>query len=751
MNTILFYLMLSGVLLQHGSKDIGSSSLFISENHNSFKGTSVLLSPLLCTGILGENVLNEGDFGSGTPNVLAIDPEIAPGYEYDASPPPNNGFYTITNNTSSWGSFASTWINIGDNSPDDNGYMMVVNASFDPGIFYKTTLNVCENTTYEFLADIVNLVSPTHEPLIQPNVDFLIDNVVMYSSGDIAQNGQWNQYGFTFTTSSTTSSIQLTLRNNAPGGLGNDLALDNISFRACGPEAFIAPIDAICQNGTLVLNVELGGSQFDTPFFKWITREDGGNWMNVPSANGDSLIVSNPVDGTSYRFLLANSSDNISNPVCRIVSLPITLQVDYSESFITESICGGSSYNFGANVLTEGGIYSETLTNSAGCDSIITLELLVEDSTLQITTINLCEGETYNGQEYSEDTTLTKVFTTFNGCDSTVVTSISVLNAETFSINGPLGICDGSSAVLDAGSFEQFLWSTGETTATITIDSPGTYAVSVTNQAGCSASNAIEISGNGISVEVEIISPNCDVGSTGSIEVVEVMGGAGNYLFGIDGQPLQEVAIFEGLFEGSYTLFVEDDTGCSYEGNVSVIIPEQLTVSLGQNFHITIGESAQLNATTNKPLSKIQWITGGEISCTDCSDPIATPDITTTYSVEVSDLDGCLASDSIIIFVDKLRKVYIPNVFSPNGDGINDLFYISTGEEVLQIKALRIFDRWGGLVYENENFSPNDPNFGWDGKYNKKPNFSGVYVYYALIAFQDEKELIYEGDITLVR
>ncbi|MCB0549235.1 MAG: hypothetical protein KDD19_16775, partial [Phaeodactylibacter sp.] len=190
----------------------------------------------ICTGNLGENIFTAGDFGSGPTNLVLSNPGIAPGYTYTLSPPPSDGFYTVTNNTGAWGGLFSTWLPIRDNSSDPQGYMMVVNASFSAGIFYEQTVDgLCENTLYEFTADVINLIRNSVSNHIKPNVSFLINDEVRYSSGDIPQNEQWNTYGFTFTTEPGETSVKLTLRNNAPGGIGNDLALDNISFRACGP------------------------------------------------------------------------------------------------------------------------------------------------------------------------------------------------------------------------------------------------------------------------------------------------------------------------------------------------------------------------------------------------------------------------------------------------------------------------------------------------------------------------------------
>ncbi len=248
----------------------------------------------ICDGNIGENIFTEGDFGSGPANVLLPDPQIAPGYNYQSNPPPNDGFYTITNNTSSWGSFASNWANIGDNSSDPNGYMMVVNASFTPGLFYEQEVDgLCENTLYVFSADVINLI--TGVGAIKPNVSFLLDGMVLYETGDIPTNAQWNTYGFTFTTAVGQTSLTLALRNNAPGGGGNDLALDNITFRPCGPEALILPTDIanICEDGSPIdLEATILGNQYATPVVQWQQSfDEGATWVDIVGAT-DTVLYS---------------------------------------------------------------------------------------------------------------------------------------------------------------------------------------------------------------------------------------------------------------------------------------------------------------------------------------------------------------------------------------------------------------------------------------------------------------------------
>ena len=211
----------------------------------------------LCNGSLGDNIFKEGDFGRGREVIFPYDPYLAPGYRYTTHTPVHDGQYTITNNIGDWWDNWPTWLRIDDNSNDPYGYMMVFNASYEPGIFYEQNVyNVCENTLYEFSADVINLIRRRANDHLMPNVSFLIDNEEMYHTGYIPQDEKWRTVGFTFTTKPGQTTIRLTLRNNAPGGYGNDLALDNISFRACGPIATvdIEGPDIVCEDGVLPLS-----------------------------------------------------------------------------------------------------------------------------------------------------------------------------------------------------------------------------------------------------------------------------------------------------------------------------------------------------------------------------------------------------------------------------------------------------------------------------------------------------------------
>ena len=331
---------------------------------------------------MGENIFEAGDFGSGTAGIVPVNPGIAPGYAYDPTPPPGDGFYTITSGFGSWDWFFGGWFNVSsDNSADPNGYMMIVNADISPGIFYEQTVDdLCANTLYYFSADVLNIVARASLGHIEPNVSFLLDGQEQYTTGDVPQDETWRTYGFTFMTGPNTTALTLTLRNNAPGGTGNDLAIDNISFRACGPEALILPeeVENICEDGQPIpLTATILGDQFPDPAIQWQRSPDGGtSWEEIPGATGPSIMHTQLSGGFYYyRYLLANSPENLANPKCHIISNVKVVFVQPKFYEIEDTVCKGASYTFNNQMLTETGVYIDSLISALGCDSIVTLRL----------------------------------------------------------------------------------------------------------------------------------------------------------------------------------------------------------------------------------------------------------------------------------------------------------------------------------------------------------------------------------------
>jgi len=209
-----------------------------------------------------------------------------------------------------------------DHTGDPGGYMMLVNASYDPGEFYRATVSgLCSGITYEFSVWIANLYR--RNGYINPNVKFEIRDadtdalIADYISGDIPYTPTftWVRHSLTFTTTAT--SVTLLLINNNPGGVGNDIALDDIAFTPCVPEYKItAPATSICYGDNINLSLNITGTPYSSPEYKW-QKKVSGNWTSLHPGNLDYLTVTaaTPADSGWYRVDVA-SAGNISNPNC---------------------------------------------------------------------------------------------------------------------------------------------------------------------------------------------------------------------------------------------------------------------------------------------------------------------------------------------------------------------------------------------------------------------------------------------------
>ncbi|POY40451.1 hypothetical protein C3L50_07355 [Flavobacterium alvei] len=294
----------------------------------------------MCTGSLGDPVVKI-DFGSGTAiHGSALGTDIT-SYTYTSANFPNDGSYTVESTTNTPGTWWTTTDHTG------GGYMMVVNASFSTtDYFYKNTVTgLCPDTTYEFAAWVMNLLRSNDTS--PPDITFTIESTTgtilgTYSTGSIPLNSSavWKQYGLFFTTPAGVSTVVIRMRNNKAGAApGNDIALDDITFRACGPTVTSAiqnnsntSLD-ICQNDTKSYTLTgTVSSGYSNPAYQWQSSADNGlTWTDISGANSiDYTFVPSSVAGT-YLFRIAVAQNaNIASTSCRVVSNLITFKVGVS-------------------------------------------------------------------------------------------------------------------------------------------------------------------------------------------------------------------------------------------------------------------------------------------------------------------------------------------------------------------------------------------------------------------------------------
>ncbi len=318
------------------------------------------------------------------------------------------------------------------------------------------------------------------------------------------------------------------------------------------------------------------------------------------------------------------------------------------------------------------------------------------------------------------------------------------------------GESDGSAIVGAIGGTAPytFTWSTGDEGIEADGLSAGNYTVTVVDANNCESEVVFSLLEPPLLDLLINVSPiECFDLSSGSIELI-VSGGVAPYTY-VMNETEQAENQFEGLTGGTFDLQVYDANDCLIEEIVWLNTPIPVDVSLGEDIYIDLGESATIQALVNLPMSSLDsifWSSNLETDCNGCLNQLVFPIITTAYSINVDDENGCSDADDITIHVDRNQDVFIPNVFSPNGDGINDVFMIFGNESAPpKVNSLHIYDRWGNKLFEDGDFLANDVNFSWDGSFRSEPQNPGVFVWYAIIEFFDGTKVLYEGDVTLIR
>jgi gliding motility-associated-like protein len=291
----------------------------------------------ICNGSFGDPVVNITFGTPANPDGQQYVP--ASSYIYTNSFCPDDGYYTITSSTANC--FGSTWYTVSSDHTG-GGNFMLVNASFQPGDFFVTKVgNLCPNTTYEFSAWIMNLLNRFNT--ILPNITFHIEQpdgtvLAKFESGDIpvTTSPQWNQYGFLFTTPTDNAEIVLRLTNNAPGGIGNDLALDDITFRPCGAK-ISAEIEGantdtvnICE-GNLTTYTFLGTASalYQSPVYNWqVSTDSGATWNNIPGATDLTYVRSPETAPGDYWYRLSVVDATVAGfTSCKIGSNVLVINV----------------------------------------------------------------------------------------------------------------------------------------------------------------------------------------------------------------------------------------------------------------------------------------------------------------------------------------------------------------------------------------------------------------------------------------
>jgi len=256
-------------------------------------------------------------------------------------------------------------------------------------------------------------------------------------------------------------------------------------------------------------------------------------------------------------------------------------------------------------------------------------------------------------------------------------------------------------------------------------------------------------------INLEILESPCYGDDQGMIMIPSIDGGQAPYVYSLNGNPFSSSNIYNNLPIGNYDILIQDANGCELSTMVTMSQPDSLSIDLGGNINIELGDSVMLNPLLMGVFDTIIWESSTNYFNCDttenCFTPIVAPIQTAQVMATLMNDDGCIAMDQITIFVEKNRYVFIPNAFAPAGNSDNQIFMIYAGKGVEKINNFKVFSRWGEQLYEAKDFSPNDNSYGWNGSFKGEKMNPGVYVYFAEIEFSDGLKIIYKGNVTLTR
>jgi len=410
------------------------------------------------------------------------------------------------------------------------------------------------------------------------------------------------------------------------------------------------------------------------------------------SSNTDPTATFGGLAGNTYTLQWATFPDCIT-PVTQDIQVTLNALPDPNLISTTVVFCEFSTIDF----LASNGVTYDWCLNS---------------------TSNIVYDDTTAGAYYLTNTSLTDsmvyVFATdANGCTGIDSISFTVDISPAVDLGNDTTICDGASLLLDANDgvpFTSYAWNTLETASAISITSPGQYYVTLTNTNNCSNSDTIDIGQyNPINFNLTDEEMIC----LGDSVVIDAGAGYTSYLWD-DGETTQ-TNTFSNF--GVFSVVVTDTNNCTDSDSVT-ISPTYFYYAISADTTISLGATIDLTANMG---SGYLWNTGDTTQTISIS-----PVSNSTYTATTLLANGCYEVGTINVIVNEELNIFVPNMFSPNGDGSNDVFLVyGFGLEDINF---RIFNRWGKEVW-----GTTDPvellTVGWDGKSNGEDQPTGTYVW----------------------
>lgn len=288
-----------------------------------------------------------------------------------------------------------------------------------------------------------------------------------------------------------------------------------------------------------------------------------------------------------------------------------------------------------------------------------------------------------------------------------------------------------------------FHWNNGSTAPNLTNVAAGVYSVSILDSKGCSANvNATVNNVNGLQMNALVTQPTC-TNPQGAIDVNMLNGNAPYTFIWSNGSASEDI---QNLTAGIYTLTILDANSCPLDTLFEIKSTSSLSITATGGGEINLGEAATLSVSSNSANVSYNWMPSLSIACGVCSEVTVSPTQTTDYTVVATDSNGCTAQQQVTVHVSSENNIFLPNAFTPNGDGNNDILQLYGNLSGIKYFQLMIFDRWGEKVYET-----NNQYFNWDGTYRGQRPDGAVFIYVMKVVYLNGKsERTFKGSINIL-
>ncbi|HMX39737.1 MAG TPA: hypothetical protein PKD78_05400, partial [Saprospiraceae bacterium] len=447
--------------------------------------------------------------------------------------------------------------------------------------------------------------------------------------------------------------------------------------------------------------------------FQFVYAIDGVAQQPLSSPTTSFFLSVNDLQAPHVVTLLSVEDANCTGTVSGMVNIAVSQPPTAGLSGST-TICAGDSASLTLNL---SGATTFDVTISGGLQPI----QLTGVSTGKKVTVKPTATTTY---------LITAVAPSGNTCTPTITTDATVVvtnlsatanvsNYSGFGVSCP-GQQDGSISLNPVGGTPPFtaVWSPAGNGLQLSNLDTGTYTVLLTDLTGCRFRDTFTLDApTGIKLDFEVVSPACFGQTNGVLSITGITGGSGPYSLTINDTLAQLgpnlPAVYAPLDPGDYVLVLTDANGCETEEVAIIALPPALMVDLGPDISLALGDSTLLKFETNAVLlDTFFWTPTRFLRTPNLKETWALPTETQEYTLSIRDTLGCTAEDRIVVTVNDLGRIYVPNVIDPESFTFNDIVTVFAGPEVQRVLSFRIFDRWGSQVYEDKDFEPNQDRRG---------------------------------------